>query len=105
MIEDRFAGKIDLILTKSIIRFARNTVDFLKIIRELKERQVCNRIKQVLNNQVAAMDERFANGRLVRNIYDDLIMNHAKRVVDFYELNHEILSLITAEDFMEFNTF
>lgn len=40
MIEDCYAGKIDLILTKSISRFARNTVDFLRIIRELKERQV-----------------------------------------------------------------
>lgn len=62
---------------------------------------VRNRIKLVLNNQVATMDERFANGRLVRNIYDDLIMNHAKRVVDIDEPNHEILSLITDEDFME----
>lgn len=40
MIEDCYAGKIDLILTKSISRFARNTVDFLRVIRELKERQV-----------------------------------------------------------------
>ena len=40
MIEDCYAGKIDLILTKSISRFARNTVDFLRIIRKLKERQV-----------------------------------------------------------------
>lgn len=30
-------GKIDLVLTKSISRFARNTVDLLNIIRELKE--------------------------------------------------------------------
>lgn len=29
MIEDCYAGKIDLILTKSISRFARNTVDLL----------------------------------------------------------------------------
>lgn len=40
MIEDCYAGKIDLILTKSISRFARNTVDFLRIIRELKERHI-----------------------------------------------------------------
>ncbi|MFT9494453.1 recombinase family protein [Anaerosolibacter sp.] len=40
MIEDCYAGKIDLILTKSISRFARNTVDCLRIIRELKDRQV-----------------------------------------------------------------
>ena len=29
-------GKIDLIITKSISRFARNTLDFLNVIRELK---------------------------------------------------------------------
>lgn len=40
MLEDCYAGKIDLILTKSISRFARNTVDFLRIIRELKERHI-----------------------------------------------------------------
>lgn len=37
MIEDCYAGKIDLILTKSISRFARNTVDLLWIVRELKK--------------------------------------------------------------------
>ena len=35
MIADAKAGKIDLILTKSISRFARNTVDALQTIREL----------------------------------------------------------------------
>ena len=35
MIADARAGKIDLILTKSISRFARNTVDALQTIREL----------------------------------------------------------------------
>lgn len=40
MIEDAKAGKIDLILTKSISRFARNTVDLLKNVRELKERGI-----------------------------------------------------------------
>lgn len=40
MIAECYADKIDMILTKSISRFARNTVDFLRIIRELKERQI-----------------------------------------------------------------
>lgn len=40
MIEDCYAGKIDLILTKSISLFARNTVDFLRVIRELKDKQI-----------------------------------------------------------------
>ena len=37
MIEDCRAGKLDKILAKSISRFARNTVDTLSYIRELKE--------------------------------------------------------------------
>jgi len=37
MIEDALAGKLDLIITKSVSRFARNTVDSLQTIRKLKE--------------------------------------------------------------------
>lgn len=37
MVDDALAGKIDLILTKSVSRFARNTVDSLTTIRKLKE--------------------------------------------------------------------
>lgn len=40
MIEDALAGKIDLIITKSISRFARNTVDSLTTVRKLKENGV-----------------------------------------------------------------
>lgn len=36
MIQDCRDGKIDLILTKSVSRFARNTMDCLRVIRELK---------------------------------------------------------------------
>ncbi|EHI69948.1 recombinase family protein [Streptococcus ictaluri] len=37
MVEDALNGKIDLILTKSVSRFARNTVDSLTTVRKLKE--------------------------------------------------------------------
>ncbi len=40
MISDALAGKIDLIITKSVSRFARNTVDGLVTIRKLKEKGV-----------------------------------------------------------------
>jgi len=40
MIADALDGKIDLILTKSVSRFARNTVDTLTTVRELKDRGV-----------------------------------------------------------------
>ena len=40
MIEDCMAGKIDMVITKSVSRFARNTVDSLQNIRKLKEKNV-----------------------------------------------------------------
>lgn len=40
MIQDCMNGNIDMIITKSISRFARNTLDCLKYIRELKEKNI-----------------------------------------------------------------
>lgn len=40
MIDDCMAGKIDMIITKSISRFARNTIDCLKYVRKLKEKNI-----------------------------------------------------------------
>lgn len=40
MISDALAGKLDLIVTKSVSRFARNTVDSLITIRKLKDKGV-----------------------------------------------------------------
>lgn len=40
MIEDCNTGKIDMVITKSISRFARNTLDCLRYIRELKEKNI-----------------------------------------------------------------
>ena len=40
MIEECMEGNIDLVITKSISRFARNTLDCLKYIRQLKEKNI-----------------------------------------------------------------
>jgi len=40
MIQDCMEGKIDMIITKSISRFARNTLDCLKFIRQLKDKNI-----------------------------------------------------------------
>ena len=40
MIEECMEGNIDLVITKSISRFARNTLDCLKYIRQLKEKYI-----------------------------------------------------------------
>ena len=37
LIDDCRKGKIDIILTKSISRFGRNTIELLETIRELKK--------------------------------------------------------------------
>lgn len=40
LIADGFAGKIDMVITKSLSRFSRNTLDTLNILRELKQKGV-----------------------------------------------------------------
>ena len=40
MIEECMAGNIDMVITKSISRFARNTLDCLKFIRQLKDKNI-----------------------------------------------------------------
>jgi DNA invertase Pin-like site-specific DNA recombinase len=40
MIDDCLAGKIDMIITKSISRFARNTLDCLQYVRMLKDKGI-----------------------------------------------------------------
>jgi site-specific DNA recombinase len=40
MIDECMAGNIDMIITKSISRFARNTLDCLQYIRKLKEKNI-----------------------------------------------------------------
>lgn len=40
MVDDALAGKFDLIIVKLISRFARNTIDALKTIRDLKAKGI-----------------------------------------------------------------
>lgn len=53
-----------------------------------------------LEDCVVDKKENFANGRLVRNIYEKLIMNHARRVSLLVEPSREELSTIIDEDFI-----
>jgi DNA invertase Pin-like site-specific DNA recombinase len=46
MINDAISGKLDVILTKSISRFARNTLDVLKYVRLLREHRVAIRFEE-----------------------------------------------------------
>ena len=57
MIQDAEAGKIQIILTKSISRFARNTVDLLRTVRRLKEMGVEVRFEKERINTLTADGE------------------------------------------------
>lgn len=56
-------------------------------------------IKSFLDRQVLEKKENFANGRLIRNIYDNLKMCHARRVISIQNPSVEDLSLIIEKDF------
>lgn len=57
-------------------------------------------IYNFLDDSVSKKSENFANGRLVRNLYDDLVMNHARRVVYIENATKDDLSIITERDFI-----
>ena len=62
------------------------------------------KIHLYFEQQTSSKDENFANGRLVRNLYDDLVMNHARRVINMANPGSVELSTIKAEDFtLEFD--
>ena len=56
-------------------------------------------ICESLEEQVNAKSDNFANGRLVRNLYECLIMNHARRVAEISNPDKSTLSSIIPEDF------
>src|SRR5699024_8020625 len=57
MIEDSMNGKIDMIITKSISRFERNTQDCLKYIRQLKDKEIPVIFEKENINTIDAKDE------------------------------------------------
>lgn len=56
------------------------------------------KIHLYFEQQASQKGHNFANGRLVRNLYDDLVMNQAKRVIHITVPSREELSEIKAED-------
>lgn len=59
---------------------------------------VSDGVYNYMSEQVANKKDNFANGRLVRNLYDNVTMSHAKRVVKINNPSREDLSVITCND-------
>lgn len=51
--------------------------------------------------QISIKDENFANGRLARNLYDDIVLNHARRVVNVVNPSKDDLSTIKVFDVLD----
>jgi len=63
-----------------------------------------NCIKEYLVQVVNNKTENFPNGRLVRNLFDDIIMNHARRVSIIENPSKDQLQIIELEDLSELST-
>ena len=57
------------------------------------------RIREYLEKCIEEKNDNFSNGRLVRNIYDDLVMNHARRVANIMSHSKKDLCTILSDDF------
>ena len=74
LLTDCEAGKIDIILTKSISRFARNTVDLLKIVRHLRELGISVRFEK------ENIDSLTADGELMLTILAGFAEEESKSI-------------------------
>lgn len=78
MMEDAKAGRMDYIITKSISRFARNTVDTLECVRELKQQDPPVGIYFEKEN----IDTLDAKGELILTILSALAQEESRSISD-----------------------
>ena len=64
------------------------------------EKGLHEKIRFFLTQQIAEKTENFSNGRLVRNIYDRLVMQQALRIVKLPDPTEEDLKSFIADDFI-----
>ena len=81
-------------------------LNILDMIAEKNDYKLSDELKDTLKayfvKKMANKDENFANGRLARNIYDDLVMAHAKRIITKDNPTDTDLSLLLPEDFADY---
>lgn len=83
MIEDAMAGKIDMIRTKSISRFARNTVDCLQTVRKLKNKNVSIYFEK---EGINTLD---ANGEVLLTILSSLAQQESESLSQNVKLGYQ----------------
>ena len=88
MISECLAGNIDMIVTKSISRFARNTLDCLKYIRQLKEKNIPVFFEK---ENINTMDTK---GEVLLTIMASLAQQESQSLSQNVKLGLQYLSLI-----------
>ncbi len=90
----------DLVMNhaRRVINIPNVSIDDLSLIID-SDFEVRKNVKTFFENELSKKNENFANGRLARNIYDDLVMNHARRVINIPNVSIDDLSLIIDSDF------
>ena len=83
MVADAKAGKIDLILTKSISRFARNTVDALTVTRELKS---CGVEVQFEKENLSSFD---ASAEIVFTMFSSIAQEESRSISENVRWGHQ----------------
>ena len=74
MISNALDGKIDIILTKSISRFARNNVDLLNTVRQLRDKDISIRFEK------ENIDTLTADGELMLSILGNLAQSESESI-------------------------
>lgn len=78
-------------------------LDILETIARKDDYQIDDKLKEILlnyfNDKLESNLTNFSNGRFVRNLYEDLIMNQAVRIDQSENLTSKDLTLLIKEDF------
>ena len=88
--EDYSADELETILESMCVK---NDYELSENVRLKIHDYLCKIVEEKDNN--------FANGRMVRNLYDDLVMNQARRVIKIDHPNKNDLMCIKEEDFVK----
>ena len=79
-------------------------IDILETLARKDDYQLSDELKERLSSyftdELEAKVENFSNGRFVRNLYEDLIMNQAVRLNNTKQHSSQELSLLKLEDFI-----
>ena len=79
-------------------------IDILETLARKDDYQLSDELKERLSSyftdELETKVENFSNGRFIRNLYEDLIMNQAVRLNNNKQYSSQELSLLKLEDFI-----